>query len=79
MKLKEYNQMMAYLTRPRDSLRKIIKKKKDTSNYMVANGTFKTENQISESIPDYFRGYFSNIGDNMERLEKKRYQYFHQD
>ena len=28
MKLKEYNQMMAYLTRPRDSLRKIIKKKK---------------------------------------------------
>tara|TARA_R100001163_G_scaffold49402_1_gene37142 strand:- start:218 stop:577 length:360 start_codon:yes stop_codon:yes gene_type:complete len=31
---------------------------------------FKTENQISESIPDYFRGYFSNIGDNMERLEK---------
>ena len=27
MKLKEYNQMMAYLTRPRDSLRKIIKKK----------------------------------------------------
>ena len=48
MKLKEYNQMMAYLTRPRDSLRKIIKKKKDNSNYMVANGTFKTENQIKE-------------------------------
>ena len=22
---------------------------------------FKTEKQISESIPDYFRGYFSNI------------------
>ena len=25
---------------------------------------------LTESIPDYFRGYFSNIDDNMERLEK---------
>ena len=25
---------------------------------------------LTESIPDYFRGYFSNIVDNMERLEK---------
>tara|TARA_E500000318_G_C3383336_1_gene143075 strand:- start:70 stop:432 length:363 start_codon:yes stop_codon:yes gene_type:complete len=31
---------------------------------------FKTEKQISESIPDYFRGYFDNIDSNMERLEK---------
>ena len=48
MKLKEYNQMMSYLTRPKDSLKKIIKRKVDTSNYMNANGTFKTENQIKE-------------------------------
>ena len=32
--------------------------------------TDKTEKQISESIPDYFRGYFSNIDGNVERLEK---------
>ena len=25
---------------------------------------------LTESIPDYFRGYFDNIDDNMERLEK---------
>ena len=26
---------------------------------------------LTESIPDYFRGYFDNIDSNMERLEKK--------
>ena len=26
---------------------------------------------LTESIPDYFRGYFSNIDDNMERLVKE--------
>ena len=25
---------------------------------------------LTESIPDYFRGYFSNIDSNVERLEK---------
>ena len=25
---------------------------------------------LTESIPDYFRGYFSNIDDNINRLEK---------
>ena len=25
---------------------------------------------LTESIPDYFRGYFSNIDNNVERLEK---------
>ena len=48
MKIKEYNQMMSYLTRPKDNLRKIMKRKVDNSNYMVSNGTFKTENQIKE-------------------------------
>ena len=72
MKLKEYNQMMAYLTRPRDSLRKIIKKKKDNSNYMVANGTFKTENQIKEEEinkdPNLLRRikYYTETYDNVQ-------------
>ena len=64
--------MMAYLTRPRDSLRKIIKKKKDTSNYMVANGTFKTENQIKEEEinkdPNLLRRikYYTETYDNVQ-------------
>jgi len=31
---------------------------------------FKTEKQISESIPKRFTGYFDNVNDNVSRLEK---------
>ena len=55
MKVSEYKQMMAYLTRPgtkKENLKQIIKKSKpDNSPYMVSNGEIMTENEFKKSLP----------------------------
>ena len=55
MKVKEYNQMMSYLTRPgtqKDKFKKIFKKNNpDNSPYMLNNGELMTENQFKKSLP----------------------------
>ena len=55
MKVKEYNQMMSYLTRPgtqKDRFKKIFEKNNpDNSPYMLNNGELMTENQFKKSLP----------------------------
>mgnify|MGYP000055759954 CR=1 FL=1 len=55
MKVKEYNQMMSYLTRPRtqkDRFKKIYEKNNpDNSPYMLNNGELMTENEFKKSLP----------------------------
>ena len=55
MKVKEYNQMMSYLTRPgtqKDRFKKIFEKNNpDNSPYMLNNGELMTENEFKKSLP----------------------------
>ena len=55
MKVKEYNQMMSYLTRPgtqKDRFKKIFEKNNpDKSPYMLNNGELMPENQFKKSLP----------------------------
>ena len=41
MKIKEYNQMMAYLTRPKDSLKNIMKKSEFVKEQKKKNDTIR--------------------------------------
>ena len=55
MKVKEYNQMMSYLTRPgtqKERFKKIFEKNNpDNSPYMLNNGELMTENQFKNLYP----------------------------
>ena len=55
MKVKEYNQMMSYLTRPgtqKDRFKKIFEKNNpDNSPYMLNNRELMTENEFKKSLP----------------------------